>query len=141
MCNKIYNVKEIGQRIDEKLTRKGWTKAKLAFKVGCSRSTISRYIKGETEHPSLDEFVIISKVFDESIDWLLYGDHEGEDERKLIEQLLSDLDELYKETRQLERNDLFILLQFMHMLVERKKSNDQALLNIQKTELFNRYRS
>lgn len=137
MCNDFYDITEIGQRISKRLDELGWTLGQLAIKSECAKSTISRYLSGSTPNPSFQEIARISKVLNVSIDWLCFGDHEEEDERKINDQMNFDLDELYTFAKtQLNIDEKRFLLQALQLVVDTSIRNDQVRISSQK---FNKY--
>ena len=63
----------LGERVRNLREARGWTQRELARRAGiASKSVISYYELGE-RHPTLDNLVLLAKVFGVSTDYLLLG--------------------------------------------------------------------
>lgn len=63
-------VYDLGLRIKELRTRKGWSQSDLAKRLGVSTQTVYRY-ENNFRKPTLDAAVEIARVLDASLDYLM----------------------------------------------------------------------
>lgn len=68
----MYNVEEIGLRLSELREEKNMTQSELAFELGISRESITRYETGKRSINS-DVLNAYAKFFDVSADYIMYG--------------------------------------------------------------------
>ena len=61
-----------GRRLKELRKQKGWTQKELAQKLGVRFSQLNKYESG-LHTPPVDKLVLLSEVFDTTIDYLLAG--------------------------------------------------------------------
>lgn len=78
----------IGERIFEERKRKGLSQSELADLIGVSRQAVSKW-ESSTATPDLDKIVVLSKVFEISIDHLINGtDQDTKRTKKKIDPLI-----------------------------------------------------
>ena len=73
----VYLPGKIRDRIQDLMKSRKVTQAKLAAKIGCSESALSRFISGKTDKLGDESIIRIARAFEVSTDFLL-----GEPDRK-----------------------------------------------------------
>jgi transcriptional regulator with XRE-family HTH domain len=81
--NKNQKVIELGNRIGKAIEKSGKNQAEFASLLGIFPPNLTRWIQGENA-PSFEYLVKIGKFLDVSLDWLLLGKEEPEEETILI---------------------------------------------------------
>lgn len=102
-----------GQRLQQARNKKKMTQTALAYQVEVSSQKIISNWENDVAKPEMDTLIVVSKILEVSIDWLLTGE---EKERK-VEGKISIAMEDYAEYMQLKNEKL-------------KKEND-SLKNIE----------
>lgn len=62
---------KIRDRIQDLMKSRKVTQAELATRIGCSKSSLSRYISGKTDKLGDENIIRIARVFNVSTDFLL----------------------------------------------------------------------
>jgi transcriptional regulator with XRE-family HTH domain len=63
-----------GARLDWWITHRGFKQADVAAKVGMAKSTLSEVCKGESKHPSAQNFLRIAKLLGLRPEYLMWGE-------------------------------------------------------------------
>ena len=85
-----------GEKLKDLRTRRGWTQAELAHKIGKQRQAVIRYESGES-YPRRDDYRRLAELFDVDINYLLT---EGEE-------FMSEIREQYGRRGQLQAEEVF----------------------------------
>ena len=111
----------LGARIAALRRSAGWSQAELAQKLQISASAVGMYEQGRRE-PAAELLVTIAALFDVSVDYLLTGKPENEEERQRAQQtLLHSLAAMdkrlqYRGNRPFSRQEMVVL--FAALLME-----------------------
>ncbi len=104
----------IGQRIKRLRHDRGWSQAQLALKINAHTKQISKYER-EVSIPSTEVLIRIARVFDVSLDYLVFDDRGNTAstdiaDRELV-QKLAEIDKFSKHDKTLIKGilDTFIL--------------------------------
>ncbi|UYM14242.1 helix-turn-helix domain-containing protein [Endozoicomonas euniceicola] len=91
--------------LEHVLTVKGWRSKRLALEINVNKSTVSRWLNGETEPRNLAELVSIAEALDVTTDELLGHHNELTPHLELIRKLPKDLrDQELKRLQKLVEN-------------------------------------
>ena len=88
------DTRAFGQAVKEARENKGWSREKLAEMLDVSARHI-QYIETRGQHPSLQKFYTLAKLFDISIDeYILPDNAKGKDtRRRQLDAMLDSMDE------------------------------------------------
>lgn len=110
--------RNFGDRLKKAIKNAGTTQRALAGRLSLSESSVSGYIKGDTE-PSLDSLDTISKQLNVSLDWLITGQQKKKPHLEIVRESLA---EYSGKTIQLTENEATMLGQF-RKLKEQKQTD------------------
>ena len=63
---------EIGKRIEQLISKKGYSRKQVAGALNVTESALSQWIIGK-KRPSISNFVLLSELLECGLDYLLYG--------------------------------------------------------------------
>ncbi len=89
------------QRIKEKKRAMGMTNEELSEKTGIPQGTLNKILTGVSDDPKLSTLTALARVFDVSIDYIVYGDGEALHLSKTEEELIRSYRALDKTGREL----------------------------------------